>query len=492
MEQRVLDLLGRKWYFQGFNGTPGLLNGATWSAVRDMHDVLGYGYSAIITFFEGDKCYFLYGLEDLFNILNDLLKNVRKDKDYLKFLLDKDEEICKDILKFYEKLDCDKLKEISDEELGELYKEVNLKYSRLLGVSHMIEGFTQTTEKKIRELVERNEKKGGKELLKVLTSPISHSFMSIEHNKLYKIVKEIKKLGITVVDDKVLENVDVKKMIVRHRDSYFWKNNGFSCVNILGTSDFVNEINDIIEKDVNVDEKIAEFVTVSENKEKKAAVLEEIGEGELSELIKIGDVIFRIHDRRKEHMTISLHYLNLLHEEAAKRFNVDVELVRFARVDELTKVGEIVDELKSRKKKSVFVFFPDEEYVFTGDIAEEYINELTKQRDIEIDDVIKGNGASLGKVTGKVKVCRGVEEISKMEEGCVLVACMTQPEFVPAMKKAIAIVTDEGGLTCHAAIISRELGIPCVIGTKVATQVLKDGEIVEVDADKGIVRKLKD
>jgi pyruvate,water dikinase len=181
-----------------------------------------------------------------------------------------------------------------------------------------------------------------------------------------------------------------------------------------------------------------------------------------------------------------------LHEEAAKRFNVDVELVRFARVDELTKVGEIVDELKSRKKKSVFVFFPDEEYVFTGDIAEEYINELTKQRDIEIDDVIKGNGASLGKVTGKVKVCRGVEEISKMEEGCVLVACMTQPEFVPAMKKAIAIVTDEGGLTCHAAIISRELGIPCVIGTKVATQVLKDGEIVEVDADKGIVRKLKD
>ena len=93
---------------------------------------------------------------------------------------------------------------------------------------------------------------------------------------------------------------------------------------------------------------------------------------------------------------------------------------------------------------------------------------------------------------GKLKVkLRFVEEISKMEDGCVLVACMTQPEFVPAMKKAVAVITDEGGLTCHAAIISRELGIPCVIGTKNATQVLKDGEIVEVDADNGVVKVLK-
>ncbi len=491
MEQRILELLKKKWYFQGFNGTPGLLNGATWSAVRDMHEVLGYGYSAIITFYEGDKCYFLYGWEDLYAILDNLLKKVRKDSGYLKFLLDKDEEICKDVLEFYEKINCGGLSKLSDEEIGELYKKVNLKYSYLLGVSHMIEGFTQTTEDKIRELVERNEKKSGKELMKVLISPVSHSFMSIEHNKLYKIVNEVKKLGISVVDDKVLENVEVRKMIEDHRDSYYWKNNGFSCVKILGTSDFVNEINEIIEKDVDVDEKINEFEAISGNSDRKEKVLELVGDSELTEMIEINDVIFRIHDRRKEHMTISLHYLNLLHEEAARRFNVDVELVRFARVDELAKVGEMVDELKLRREKSVFVFFPDNEYAFTGDVADEYIRELTKQRDVQIDDVIKGNGASLGKVKGKVKICRGVEEISKMEDGCVLVACMTQPEFVPAMKKAVAVITDEGGLTCHAAIISRELGIPCVIGTKNATQVLKDGEIVEVDADNGVVKVLK-
>jgi pyruvate,water dikinase len=68
---------------------------------------------------------------------------------------------------------------------------------------------------------------------------------------------------------------------------------------------------------------------------------------------------------------------------------------------------------------------------------------------------------------------------------------MTRPEYVPLMKKAAGIITDEGGITCHAAIVSRELKIPCVIGTKIATKVLKDGDMVEVDADKGIVKILK-
>jgi pyruvate,water dikinase len=65
---------------------------------------------------------------------------------------------------------------------------------------------------------------------------------------------------------------------------------------------------------------------------------------------------------------------------------------------------------------------------------------------------------------------------------------MTVPDLVSAMKRAAAIVTDEGGVTCHAAIISRELKKPCIIGTKVATKVFKDGDLVEVDANKGIVR----
>jgi pyruvate, water dikinase len=96
--------------------------------------------------------------------------------------------------------------------------------------------------------------------------------------------------------------------------------------------------------------------------------------------------------------------------------------------------------------------------------------------------------ASLGKARSIVKVLHNSNEISKMQKGDILVTGMTTPDFVPAMKLAAAIVTDEGGITSHAAIISRELGIPCVIGTKIATRVLKDGDLIEVDANKGEIR----
>lgn len=101
--------------------------------------------------------------------------------------------------------------------------------------------------------------------------------------------------------------------------------------------------------------------------------------------------------------------------------------------------------------------------------------------------ILTGSPASPGIGTGTVKVLKSVKEIAKVEKGDILVAPMTSPDFVPAMRKAQAIVTDAGGATSHAAIVSRELGIPCVVGTKSATLVLKDGMIVTVDGQKGQV-----
>ena len=78
----------------------------------------------------------------------------------------------------------------------------------------------------------------------------------------------------------------------------------------------------------------------------------------------------------------------------------------------------------------------------------------------------------------------------KMKDGDILVSVATTPSIVPAMKKAAAIVTDEGGLTCHASIVSRELNIPCVVGLKAVTKFVKDGDMLEVDATKGVVRRI--
>lgn len=108
----------------------------------------------------------------------------------------------------------------------------------------------------------------------------------------------------------------------------------------------------------------------------------------------------------------------------------------------------------------------------------------TKSTDIPI---LTGSAASPGIGTGHVKILKSASELSKVTRGDVLVAEMTSPDYVPAMKKASAIITDKGGMTSHAAIVSRELGIPCVVGTVSATKLLKEDQVVSVDGRRGFV-----
>lgn len=119
-----------------------------------------------------------------------------------------------------------------------------------------------------------------------------------------------------------------------------------------------------------------------------------------------------------------------------------------------------------------------------GAITEEGVEE---EREI----ITKGLGASPGMASGAVKIISSTDELDKIEEGDILVTVMTTPDMVPAMKRADGIITDEGGVTCHAAIVSRELGIPCVVGTGNATSILEENEIVTLDGNKGTVYKGK-
>ena len=101
--------------------------------------------------------------------------------------------------------------------------------------------------------------------------------------------------------------------------------------------------------------------------------------------------------------------------------------------------------------------------------------------------LVEGQGASPGVVSGRVVIVRDVKDTSAVKDGDILVTKMTNPDMVPAMRRVSAIVTDEGGMTCHAAIVSRELGTPAVVGTKKATKLLRDGQVVTVDGEKGLI-----
>lgn len=143
--------------------------------------------------------------------------------------------------------------------------------------------------------------------------------------------------------------------------------------------------------------------------------------------------------------------------------------------------------LAARKKVAVLLFGKGFYRIFVGQKAEEFINkELGSEVLPTAVDTLKGAIAFAGIAKGRAKIILSQKDIIKMQEGDILVARMTTPEIVPAVRQAAAIVTDEGGITCHAAIVSRELKIPCVVGTRFATKVLTDGDVIEVHAREGI------
>jgi pyruvate,water dikinase len=195
-------------------------------------------------------------------------------------------------------------------------------------------------------------------------------------------------------------------------------------------------------------------------------------------------------------------------DQSTQLIKVGVETKHVAVPNKFKGIQKISDEqiitlAKYADKLQKHYFFPqDAEWAVEGKdlyiVQTRPITTIKTKQDQKLDisdkgtetaltSILTGSPASPGMGAGPVKIIKNPKEIGRVEPGDILVSIMTSPDFVPAMKKASAIVTDQGGQTSHAAIVSRELGIPCVVGTKMATTVLKEGMVVTVDGTLGQV-----
>ena len=189
--------------------------------------------------------------------------------------------------------------------------------------------------------------------------------------------------------------------------------------------------------------------------------------------------------------------------EISRRFKIDVRtltfLYRHEDVENLLETGKPLtqSEIKDRKLCTTYIIRKQKLLDFVGKEAEniekEELGNLNEHAPVT---EIKGMSARPGKVKGIIHILSVNDPVATKKfrasfRGGILVTTMTQPNIVDIAQRASAIITDEGGMLCHAAIISREFGIPCIVGTHNATQVLKDGNLVEVNANEGIVKILK-
>ncbi|MDO8443944.1 MAG: PEP-utilizing enzyme [bacterium] len=231
----------------------------------------------------------------------------------------------------------------------------------------------------------------------------------------------------------------------------------------------------------------------SENLAAYRKYLDTIEDNDFKKLVEIVHYFSYLKEMRDDYRRRAYWILQPFLTKLASVIGLSFDEINFLSLDEVlasisaskSVIGK--EELAARQESFAYILNDGKLEIFSGQSAVEMGNKMLPESSSDLRGMI----ASRGVATGKVSIIYHQGEFAKFKEGDILVTTMTHPEFLPIMKKSSAIVTDEGGITCHAAIVARELGIPCIIGTKTATQVLKDGDIIEVDADKGTVIKIK-
>jgi phosphohistidine swiveling domain-containing protein len=210
--------------------------------------------------------------------------------------------------------------------------------------------------------------------------------------------------------------------------------------------------------------------------------------------LDICDKYIFYHDKRKELQVISTYSARLVLREIARRYKLKMDdlewLWHFEVLDILRDKPVDQAEIMARKK-CIAALVSYQSFKSWSGLAAQKIKDRHVPENAAQVRKLKGRGVEGGLIRARVKVCAGtVEALAKVKRGDILVCPMTLPDYLPAMKRARAIITEEGGVTCHAAIIAREFKIPCIVGTKIATEVLRDGDLVEMDPGTGVIKIL--
>jgi len=284
---------------------------------------------------------------------------------------------------------------------------------------------------------------------------------------------------------KITDAVEFNKRIEEHTNNFFYINNSWESTTVLEEDYFIKKSNEIS----NADDELEELRTNWDEEHKKIKEKYNISD-EMMNVFYFFRQLFILRDDRKKHTLISNHYYDQLFNRLAQIHCIPFDDMKVIRIEDVGKTRkELMALIEKRRNVVMEIFTPKKITVLSGAEAVGVYNLL--QKSYGSTGNLRGKGVCKGKVTGVARVLLGETHFSKFNEGEIIIAPMTRPEYVPLMEKALAIVTDEGGVTCHASIVSRELGIPCIVGTQKATTNIKDGMVIEVDADHGVIKVIR-
>lgn len=322
--------------------------------------------------------------------------------------------------------------------------------------------------------------------LNLLMSPDRPSAGWFEQADLLNIVKR----------DKTFAKAIKSKDFERHLEKYKWLNYGYQGPRVPRV-DFESRVKKLLTPKQPLVAQLREHKGYFKKLKTRQRSLERKLKLSLHERYLFGAArLFMYHKAYRVDVRHYFHFFSdQLFSELSRRFHLPLAWFRYAQREDILKLllGKKVDKKLPflRRKKLLLVlerggkeYFVPQAKILAFD--KKFIYKETAKKHMSL----RGYAAFLGKVQGEAKIVHSIKDVEKVKHGDILVATTTNPDFLPAMYRSLAFVTDQGGITSHAAIVARELKKPCVIGTKFATKIFKDGDMVEVDANKGIVRKI--
>ncbi len=469
----------------------------------------GLKYSPLIFLIENDYGYQFISEDDSIRWIKFLINKDKRNKNYIKNKIKRWEKLEKKFFSLIKEIEKSDLSKLNNFRLYSLFQRFYSNLTNVWVLPLILEGEAIYFEKSLVLRISAICGLSKKEILKkisVLTTPEKTSFVKKEHSELLEIALQFIRTKVPFnisLEDLKERYPQIYKKILDHQKKFFWLKNNYKDIQVISPKEFLQEIKDILKNNSKqlIKQKIQDLKNINALREEKKRLKKELKiSRELIREIDLFSIFSWWKDERKRLNLISSHYLSLFIKEISKRIGIDYKEGYYLLNEEVKGFllkNKKIDRKKLRERRRlIFIFVYKNTYkILSGHKAKFYRDEIF--RAMKGDSLKREKFRGLvayrdrrRKITGKVSVVLDVKR-DKFKKGNILVTSMTRPEFVPLMKKAKAIVTSEGGITSHAAIVARELKIPCIIGTKIDSTILKNEDEIELDLENGVVKLLK-
>lgn len=355
-------------------------------------------------------------------------------------------------------------------------------------IEHTTNTFTNLLKDKLKGIISNEEEL--ERVFTTLTSPDRLSYVSRED-------LEISKLALKFLDNNKEWTEDLDKLLDEHTLGWTWLDYTFDGIPIT-KEQFRLKAEKKASNNDELKVKIEKYESISQKikKDQEDTVAKHQLDDETVRMLSYGKEMVWIKFFRKGTFAESYYNSEFFLSEIAKRLSTSMDVIKFMfdwEVEDALLGKKVVDqkEILSRIKHSFVLGYEGDFLEITDPDLLETVQKNIIDEEVTDQKELKGQAAYVGEATGKVRIINDTPDMAKMEQGDILVSRSTNPKLFPAMKLASAFVTDAGGLTCHAAIVARELKVPCVVGTVHATKVFKDGDVVRVSATKGLVQLIE-